>query len=431
MSEAGERPFAVLERYVAQEASGELICVGTAETHVYLQRGRIAWATDSRHPLAFTSCLQAATGITDATFRDVLEECRRGRLPLGETLVLWQLATPEQVRDALRRQIDVALGLLREEASAQTVFLERGQLYASYRADLTFSLYDVVPSEVPPSSADGSAICASVDATEVDVSTAMLSRLCETNHFAWVELLQGTKAVQRVCPSGHDAGGAGGAPRVPNALLVHTLLDGATQAALRTDDGSILGIVLRGEDRTLWCEARDFSSFGAAMGTLANLASDPRSGAAAPGRSGRREAWAWGERSAETSAILAFVAQAPEVRGVLLSQGGGERLTGVDPSGGGGDGIRALVGRRARALVARGSSPSSPAAVGRRRVFYRSLITAERDVWCFGRMFDERPGAHHQETLWLLVDRSAPQGLGWAYLNALLRQVRAPGPPRG
>ena len=55
-------------------ASGELICASSAlEVHVYLQLGRIAWATDSRHAFVFTRHLQEHAQVTKEQFREVLE----------------------------------------------------------------------------------------------------------------------------------------------------------------------------------------------------------------------------------------------------------------------------------------------------------------------------------------------------------------------
>src|SRR5690242_4483859 len=95
-----------LADWVKSGASGEFICASSAlEVHVHLQLGRVAWATDSRHAFVFTRHLQEHAALTKEQFREVLEECRRNHLPLGETLVRWGLATLAQVRAALRHQI--------------------------------------------------------------------------------------------------------------------------------------------------------------------------------------------------------------------------------------------------------------------------------------------------------------------------------------
>jgi hypothetical protein len=51
--------------------------------------------------------------------------------------------------------------------------------------------------------------------------------------------------------------------------------------------------------------------------------------------------------------------------------------------------------------------------------YLRTIVTGEPGLWCFGAELE--PNA--KSTLWLLVDRSSAQGLGWAYLTALVRAV--------
>ena len=99
-------PFRALIELVEQSASGEFVCVAkSAEMHVFLQNGRVAWATDSSAPFAFSRWLLEHTGLTKEVFQEVLESCRRDRLPLGETLVEWRVATREEIKSALRFQI--------------------------------------------------------------------------------------------------------------------------------------------------------------------------------------------------------------------------------------------------------------------------------------------------------------------------------------
>lgn len=119
-------PVEELYRLARATANGELICAAMQlEIHVFLQAGRIAWATDSRHPFAFASHLQRIARIDPDTLRQVVEECRRERLPLGETLVEWGLASWDGVRTALAHQISLAVSQLATLELAQTLFLER------------------------------------------------------------------------------------------------------------------------------------------------------------------------------------------------------------------------------------------------------------------------------------------------------------------
>ncbi len=53
--QVNEAPLSQLLGLAASEASGELVCeAGGVEVHVFLQCGRVAWASDSRYPRAFT-----------------------------------------------------------------------------------------------------------------------------------------------------------------------------------------------------------------------------------------------------------------------------------------------------------------------------------------------------------------------------------------
>src|SRR5262245_25437261 len=104
---SGDRVLDRIAALASQNASGELICASdSVEVHVFLQRGRIAWATDSTRPLAFTRHLLQTAQIDVEVFREILESCRREKRPLGETLIAWGVATREEVRDALRHQIE-------------------------------------------------------------------------------------------------------------------------------------------------------------------------------------------------------------------------------------------------------------------------------------------------------------------------------------
>ncbi|HSD88959.1 MAG TPA: hypothetical protein VLB44_15635, partial [Kofleriaceae bacterium] len=137
------RPIDELQRLSRAGVNGELICAASqVEIHVFLQAGRIAWATDSRHPFAFASHLQTIARIDPDTLRQVVEECRRERLPLGETLVEWGLANWDGVRTALAHQISLAVSQLESLDVAQTLFLERG--FRDYNEKLTFAVGDFV-----------------------------------------------------------------------------------------------------------------------------------------------------------------------------------------------------------------------------------------------------------------------------------------------
>jgi ABC-type branched-subunit amino acid transport system substrate-binding protein len=127
---------------VETKATGEFVCeAGGVEVHAFVQGGRIVWATDSQHPRAFARLLKQQAGVDDESLEEAFQEGRRLNTPFGETVVAWKLATPEQVRAALRDQIKPALYRLALcSNSAKAVFLPRSTQDARYSADLTFGI---------------------------------------------------------------------------------------------------------------------------------------------------------------------------------------------------------------------------------------------------------------------------------------------------
>ena len=123
------------------KASGEFVCQSDgAEIHVFLQAGRVAWATNSKNPLAFKHRLKEHAHLDEDSYQQVMSECHRTHAPIGETLVAWKLATMDQVRDALSGQVAQTLELLDEcQGPGKAVFLARPQ-YAQYNLDLTFDI---------------------------------------------------------------------------------------------------------------------------------------------------------------------------------------------------------------------------------------------------------------------------------------------------
>jgi hypothetical protein len=130
----------------AQGATGELQCAcESGRVHVYLQRGRIAWASDGQHPRAFTGWLKQHAGLDLAVVEQAVAECRITRRPLGETLVAGQLATAEQVQAALRHQIGLAVHIGECRRAGQTRFTPRS--YGEYDPRFTFTAGEVITQE--------------------------------------------------------------------------------------------------------------------------------------------------------------------------------------------------------------------------------------------------------------------------------------------
>jgi uncharacterized protein DUF4388 len=123
--------------------TGELVCsCRHGEAHLYLQRGRVAWANDCKHHRAFTGHLKEHARIDTATIEGVVAECRATKRPIGETLVRRRLATEEQVRAALRHQIALALHIGDCPGDGGSAFLPRD--YDEYDVRFTFDAAELV-----------------------------------------------------------------------------------------------------------------------------------------------------------------------------------------------------------------------------------------------------------------------------------------------
>ena len=402
-------PLAALLELVTLGASGEFVCVSTnVELHVYLQSGRIAWATDSTRPFAFSRHLLENTSITKETFKEVLESCRRDRLPLGETLIEWQVATLEEIRAALRDQIEGALRSLAESPTGRTIFLERQRQFASYDAALTFEAHELV-SPAPPPSATPSSLGA----------TPVLDRIRSNLPDAgWLELLEGDRVLEQQ-PSGADG------PLAPINVVRHTILDEADLVALRTGRGTILGVALPEETRSLWCRLDVETALGKTLSSLCQIARLAQSSTPVPpsaearARAPQLREVAELVGSRDGTAIRAFMERAPEIEAVLLidrrGPSGGAVRRGLEP-----EPLLSIVRRRAPVLDVLLADPSArPAGLEELGYRLRSVVTGERDWWCFGAELGSEPG----RTLWLFLERSSAQGLGWAYLTSLTGQL--------
>lgn len=122
--------------------SGELEFAGGGErVVVFFQAGRIAWANDSLHRRAFVEHLRHTAGVDQGDVEAVVEECRKTRRPIGETLVEWNLASPEQVRAALRHQIALALEVAARCGGAPSA--ERHSYRGTHDPRFTFEAHEL------------------------------------------------------------------------------------------------------------------------------------------------------------------------------------------------------------------------------------------------------------------------------------------------
>jgi hypothetical protein len=414
-----ERPLDTLFRLAKREASGELISASArGEVHVYLQRGRVAWATDSEHPFAFTRHLQQTTQIDAASFRDILESCKRERLPLGETLVSWGVATLEEVRDALRHQLELALDVLRNGGPAQTLFLDRTRQFETYDSTLTFDLSEIAPdarliTERPTARPASSR--AAVSSAPANVTRRLFESI---DGAVWAALLDDFSVVE-------SAPEPVPAERVPREAIERSLGDGAELVAVRSREGTLAGVALSGT-RSLWCRLGRDATVGAAVSALSGYAGGPERRPAddGPKPPSRGATWTAGAaESAAASELRDFFSRAPETIAVFLTAMDQEPwFCGVGCDAVDAHSARELVQRRVSLLLLphlfeqRAAEEAHDEDVGFK---FLTVMSAERRLWCFGAELATKP----RRALFVLLDRRASQGLGWAYLTSLSRQL--------
>lgn len=394
----------------AGNASGEFICATSSlEVHVYLQAGRVAWATDSKHPFAFAKYLQESARIDDDTFRQVIEDCRRDKLPLGETLVKWGLVSEEGVRDALRHQIRQAFDELLAAPTCHALFLDRG--YSGYNPRLTFDVHEFLAAsssqvrDEPPQSR-----------VSIEGRSGFARQLRESiDGLSWVEVLEGEALV--------DGDPAGANARTPLCVLRTSIHDGADFVAIRSAQGSLVGLGAAGE-RSLWCRLSADSPFGAAVSTLWTITSTGRrSNVSSVSRPGPVTHFAGDEHGPLTSEMRGFLERAPEVLAAVVLDAGDRSVPTVGFAVPEVEVDRCLTIARKRSeclscqlWMGSDNRERSLDSVG---FYLKTMVSGEGNLWCFGAEL----GVDPPETLWLFLHRGCSQGLGWAYLSTLYRAL--------
>lgn len=422
-------PLSTMIALVRDHASGELVCASEdLEVHVYLQRGRIAWATDASRPLAFTRHLLEHTRIDIDTYREFLETCRREKLPLGETLVSWGVATLDEVRDALRLQIDMAVERIQSAGPAQTLFLRRPSQFEGYDTRLTFELDGILAGLAEKTaSGEGNESVARDDASRLERVTGVRLIVAETarrtdieriraslDGLEWVERLDGTALVESSPPSP----GAVTAPRVPADVAARTLLDGAQLVALRLAGATLAGVHLP-SGQSLWCQVAAETTVGAIVTSLTSLLPTPAEPTtSAPPPAGEL----WMSACADTSlgpTTREFLERCPEIHGVFVLDGV-KTVLGIGRSSISADSFHALVSVRGSALALASALESAGHGAPAAELSPRRLMSAEADYV----LFATELGHHGSGRLvWIALDRACSKGLGWGYLTSLGRQL--------
>lgn len=233
-----------LAELAARSADGELVCSSSGgEIHVYLQGGRIAWATCTRQRHAFTDHLKRITGAGDDVIEAVVAECSRTRRPIGEALIAWNVATQDQVRASLLHQIRMALEAAAQASDTRTLFLERSQ-YRRYDRALTFQLGEAWPGlDGEPRGAGGPA--GAPDAADPPAAAAAAA----TDPAVDLERMDGFAAAAVLSATGMPLTLVGDRERLGHVAGVsHQLLQAGQRLAIDLGAGLCRQVDVEGED---------------------------------------------------------------------------------------------------------------------------------------------------------------------------------------
>lgn len=375
-----------LNELIGREASGQFIAAaGGVEVHLFLQRGRLAWGHASDRRDVFRGFLQAECRMTAAELGEIIETCRRERTSLREALVRLKVATPEQVRSALREQIASAVAALGELSSAPAVFLPRDAAGREQDSRFTFSLDEVAtaPPPAPERASQASLGAAQQLATEV---RGLLPQL------DWVAVLD------RAEVGFEDPRGSAG-----EVLALHqaTLAEGASFVLSRDARSTVIGTRRGDEGLSVW------GGFGAGVLLSEALAVfPPFSVRCAPGSERDVPAGEPNRRGpphGTFDAVARTLLRERMVWGALLQRHDGALGPSVVRAGASLDRITPSLAARAAVLQRRSAGPTSGAPL---------LAVADPGGWWFGVAVPEG-------TAWLLTSASLRLGLGLALQRSL------------
>jgi len=396
-----DTPWDTLRRLVDTASTGELIIASDAvEIHVYLLDGRLAWATSSTAHNDFLRRLVDDHGIASDVLRDVIEDCRRTRGRLGETLIALRLATAAQIRDALRGQIAESLVTAANHPGARCLFLPHRLPYAP---ELTFELAALA--------IDAAAARRSSD-TAHRVVSAVLDGVPDA---LWVEVAdRGEVIADAVRDTARAVAVVDGLQR---ALADHPI-DALTLR--RTVHASVLGQRLPGLQAAVWCAVGSGARLGVTSAVLASAVGAPHP---APDSDAADEPW---QETFDAAARFgaSVIAGATRHRGELVAgfalglRGG---PTGVWRGSPGLD-VHAGWAHRLAPLLAVATRDAASRSIGALiydRVALRAVVG--RAAY-YGTLLPDGATA-----VWLVLRTWASQGLGWALLQTVARQVTGEG----
>jgi uncharacterized protein DUF4388 len=426
-------PYARLVRLADAGETGEFVVAHAPdEFHVHLHQGHVVWAAGRHTRERFRRRLFEFAGTRGDDLQAVLEECRRSRLPLVETLVQRNLASPDQVRQTFAAVFRDALSDLRALSGGDCVFLRRT---AEVGQDaIAFPLRGLepapdAPNDLPPApEAPPKAESPSPRADEAPAPKALtIDETPVAKAITLDELLSALDAekvsVEGVCLTRGLAIVPGNSRLafVPSPGLLDLMGGPATERAelvvLRSSDAAVIGQRIGARPLVAWCRTR-LEACSPAQELLARLGGSPPPAPPAPQASAQpgRALRVHHDRlpTGATAELTKLFTDNPELISTIV------------------------VGASARSYLA----VDGPAAPPLTRMLRRALSSANtfgpqrRDVavnadapppllgarfaegWWFGGPLLREPGHY----AWLLLQPSAAQALGWLMAGRLCRR---------
>lgn len=200
----------------------------------------------------------------------------------------------------------------------------------------------------------------------------------------------------------------------PLDVPIQAVLGGSSIVIVRELSGTLAGASLGGGG-TVWCELTRGAPLGpvfAALLGLIEVSEEHRTDRTPPSRRLSSQ----GEPSATLIELRTFLEEAPEIlAAVVIEEDRPNAPVGVGAFGL--DELRELARERMPLLTTPSLGPRGPSST-KSPLEARKVFTAEARGWCFGTCTPD--GSRH---LWILMDRHAAQGLGWALLTALDRRL--------
>lgn len=377
--------------------SGELVVRGAdAEIRVFLRAGRVAWGASSADALGFAQRLRATCGVSPIRFAKVVAECKREGLSLNVGLQRHGLATPRQTLEAIHAHTSQVVAALELVQQARAQFVERRE-FDDYDARFTFGLEELA--EAGQRASAGARVG----------SVACLAQVMrELPTCSWSECWGAGGLTERLSRGSNAS--------APEAL--RSLLDGspADLVAIQHGIDALFGVKAPEGALSLWAGVSGKTSLGAACAILLQAAGVPPHG---------------GQRPAATSVCppKALEDGAPQVAATATEL----MLRAPDVCG-----VCHLVGGRVSSLIVRdlAKSPVLPERLlrfaehafspevcpaQRAAAAMRSAVIGQETTWSFGA---ELSGST-EESIWVVTQRAATLGFGWACVTSVLKRLEA------